>query len=319
MSIQSDNKGYFDRECPNENCHFTFKVFMKDWKEKMADKEVHCPMCGHIDTPDKWYTKEQMDQIINNGAQYALSKIQEAITGSIKELVDSPYNEGFIKFTYNPEKRITFQNNPIGQREEWRNEITCEKCGTRYSVIGSAYFCPCCGHNSAVRVFNRSLDRIEVMIDSLPSFRSTLTTTKGIDNADDVCRDMLEGVIGDIVSAFQKYASCLYESISGKKVRVNDFQIIDKGSDLFKKITGKGYEEWLSPREIEILISMFQKRHLLEHNTGIVDQNYIDRSGDNSYMVGQRIVVKKNDVLEFLYIIKKLGEGLLSLKENPIQ
>ena len=40
---------------------------------------------------------------------------------------------------------------------------------------------------------------------------------------------MLEGTLGDCVSAFQKFAECRYSEITGKKARVNDFQIVNKG------------------------------------------------------------------------------------------
>lgn len=46
VTLQSDRKGYFDRECPNENCLYTFKINMQDWEEKVSDEKVHCPMCG---------------------------------------------------------------------------------------------------------------------------------------------------------------------------------------------------------------------------------------------------------------------------------
>ena len=54
----------------------------------------------------------------------------------------------------------------------------------------------------------------------------------------------------------------------------------------------------------------FQRRHLVEHNNGLVDQRYIDKSGDISYQVGQRIVVKEKDVNELLHIIEILATGL---------
>ena len=37
ITIHSDEKGYFDRECPNENCLYTFKINMQDWKEILKD------------------------------------------------------------------------------------------------------------------------------------------------------------------------------------------------------------------------------------------------------------------------------------------
>lgn len=58
---------------------------------------------------------------------------------------------------------------------------------------------------------------------------------------------------------------------------------------------------------------MFQRRHLIEHNNGMVDQKYIDKSGDQTYVVGQRLVVKQAEVNELIELIKKLGNGLLSL------
>lgn len=317
ITVLSDEKGYFDRECPNENCQYTFKVCMEDWKEKVSDEEVHCPMCGHIDTADKWWTQDQLDSMEEIVASYAMSMISEKLDEAFGGLARSTRHNKFVKIIYKPGRRITFQNNPIGQSEEWEIDITCENCGTRYSVIGSAYFCPCCGHNSAVSAFEESMDSVEKMLASLSEMKQMLTTSYGRDKAETMCRGLLESSIGDIVSAFQKFASCHYDELTGKTSRVNDFQIVDKGSQLFKDATGKGYDEWLSVDELKDMNLLFQRRHLIEHNNGMVDQKYIDKSGDNSYAVGQRLVVKGSDPLTLLAIIKKLGKGLVSLKEVP--
>ena len=57
----------------------------------------------------------------------------------------------------------------------------------------------------------------------------------------------------------------------------------------------------------------FQKRHIIEHLNGIVDQKYIDKTKDMNYKVGQRIIIKKSDIESLLEIITKLCIGL---KEN---
>lgn len=317
ITLYSDEKGYFDRECPNENCLYTFKIHMEDWKEKVSDEEVHCPMCGHVDTADKWWTQDQLDSMEEIAASYAMSWISDELDRAFGSLARSTRNNKFVKITYKPGRRITFQNNPIGQREEWETDITCESCGTRYSVIGSAYFCPCCGHNSAVNAFEESMDSVEKMLSSLGDMKQMLTASYGRDKAETMCRGMLENTIGEIVSAFQKFASCHYDKLTGKTSRVNDFQIVDKGSQLFRDAIGKGYDEWLTASELRYMNMLFQRRHLIEHNNGMVDQKYIDKSGDNSYAVGQRLVVKENDALALLTIIKKLGKGLVSIKEVP--
>lgn len=318
ITIHSDEKGYFDRECPNENCLYTFKINMQDWKEKVSDDEVHCPMCGHIDTADKWWTQEQLESMQEIAASYAMSMITKELDKAFGKLARSTRNNKFLKITYKPSRKITFQNNPIGQSEEWETDITCEKCGTRYSVIGSAYFCPCCGHNSAVSAFNESTDSIEKMLKSLPEMKQLLTESYGRDKAETMCRGLLESSLGDIVSAFQKFASCHYDKLTGEISRVNDFQIVEKGSQLFKDAAGKGYEEWLSDKELHDMNMFFQRRHLIEHNNGMVDQKYVDKSGDNSYVIGQRLVVKENDAYALLTIIKKLAKGLMTLQKDVL-
>ena len=74
--------------------------------------------------------------------------------------------------------------------------------------------------------------------------------------------------------------------------------------------TGKGYEEWLAKQELERMNLLFQRRHIIEHNAGIVDEKYIEKSLDTTYLIGQRIIVRKEDAIELLRIIKKLSTGL---------
>jgi hypothetical protein len=95
---------------------------------------------------------------------------------------------------------------------------------------------------------------------------------------------------------------------------VNDFQIVGKGSELYRSISGRDYSEWLSANELESMNTMFQRRHLIEHNNGIVDQRYIDKSGDTTYSVGRRIIVKEADAYRLLDILSKLGQGLYSIR-----
>ena len=79
IRILPDEKGYIDRECPNENCLYTFKINLEDWKQKVSDEEVHCPRCGHIDTSDKWWTQQQLNKIHENAINLALNYVEKEI------------------------------------------------------------------------------------------------------------------------------------------------------------------------------------------------------------------------------------------------
>lgn len=314
ITLNSDEKGYFDRQCPNKKCEFVFKVFIEDWKENVSDEHVYCPMCGHDAASDQWYTHEQIKAINKIVTSYAESIIINEMNKNFRSMARSTQGNKNFKITYKPGRKVTFINNPIGQRPEWELEIICEKCQTRYSVIGSAYFCPCCGHNAIERVFNESLDTIRKMIESVDDIRSTFEKNYNRDKAESMCRSMIEGTLGDIVSAYQKYAEYLYKQLMPtKKVKVNDFQIIEKGSKLFMESTGKGYDSWLAEDELIDINILFQQRHLIEHNNGLIDERYVQNSKDDSYRIGQRVVIKNSDAIRLLGFVRKLSMGLSQL------
>ena len=266
-------------------------------------------MCGYVADSEQWYTDEQIKAIRKNARNYALNMVQNMLDRSFAKMAKNTASNKYLKITYKPGKRISYKNNPIGQRDEWNLDIVCEKCNTRYSVIGSAYFCPCCGHNSVEKVFEDSILRIEKMINSQDYLKEKLCEQYTIDEADNMCRSMIESSLGDIVSAFQKFAKenlLQKTSLDTSKIRVNDFQNVEKGSKLYKTYQNRPYDTFLSPDEFKKMNILFQKRHILEHNQGIIDNKYIENSKDTSYRIGQRVVVKKEDAIQLLNIIKKL-------------
>ena len=310
--VVPDKKGYFDRECPNPDCGYRFKVMLSDWINKVSDERVYCPRCGHIDISDHWWTPDQM----KSAERIAVDRIERDITHCLEKslcgLNKSFRNNSPIGFQFSVRRtpRLPLNFYMIRQCAEWEKEITCEKCGTQYSVTGSAFFCPCCGYNSVEKSFSDSMHRIKSMLNSF----SAITASMGRDEAEDFRRYILELSLTEIVSAFQFFASSIYKLLTEKEPRKNDFQIIEKGSELFKLACGKGYSAWLSTAELSFMTIQFQRRHCLEHCGGIVDQQYIDRSGDHSYKTGQRLVVKEHDVRMLLAIVQKLTNELNQLK-----
>ncbi|MBU4485367.1 MAG: hypothetical protein KKD38_00425 [Candidatus Delongbacteria bacterium] len=51
---------------------------------------------------------------------------------------------------------------------------------------------------------------------------------------------------------------------------------------------------------------MPQRRHLLQHAEGFVDQLYLDKTKDQKYTLVQRIFVKEADVLELSGYVKAI-------------
>jgi hypothetical protein len=59
QTISLDDDGYYDRECPAEECRSAFKVLFVDWREKVPDERAFCAICGEDREPSDFNTSEQ--------------------------------------------------------------------------------------------------------------------------------------------------------------------------------------------------------------------------------------------------------------------
>ena len=224
--------------------------------------------------------------------------------------------KSFIKMSMKASgfRRTTFIL-PIQATDLMELKITCEKCNARFSVIGSAYFCPSCGHNSVERTFDDSIKKILSKIENAEIIRKAFADIGKKDEGEVTIRSLIESALSDGVTAYQRLDEKLYEKIpAAPKAPFNAFQRLDDGSKLWKRACGKGYEDWLNKIEVDDLKILFQKRHILVHNEGIVDAKYIKRSGDMTYKVGQRVVVTELDICRLVDLIGKLAVEIRTVK-----
>ena len=119
---------------------------------------------------------------------------------------------------------------------------------------------------------------------------------------------MIESCLQDGVVSFQRYCEGMCEPFGNPSLNI--FQRLDQGSEYWRNAVGSGYEDWLSIDEMNSLIILFQKRHLLSHSEGIVDARYIQKSKDRTYKEGQRIVVTGNDIDHLVSLVSKLSNNI---------
>ena len=309
IPIETDEKGYIDKQCPSEKCNFIFKVYQDDWSNICKDEAIWCPFCRHQAPAENWYTIEQDEQGKSEALSMLQGKIHNAILSDAQKLNRKQSKNGFISISMNINggKRKT-QPIPIKAAEQMQLEITCEECNTRFAVIGSAYFCPACGHNSVLRTFNDSVRKIKVKLDNNDVVKKSLIDSVGKDEAEIFCRSLIESCLIDGVVAFQKYCEGNY--VKYKKTPFNVFQRLEQGSNLWKELVGYSYSDWLHIEELNSLNILFQKRHILSHNEGIVDDKYLKNSNDTTYIIGQRIVISRNDIIALIEYIERLAKSI---------
>ena len=311
VPIEADQDGYLDRECPNDDCLFQYKVDETDWKELFKDEKVFCPLCRHEAKSDAWFTTEQIEQAKEQALKHIKGRIGKALEQGARDFNSKQPRNAFIKMSVKVSgTKPMHYIMPVPSKEEMQLKIQCKVCNAKYAVIGSAFFCPCCGHNSAEETFDNSLKKIQDKIKNIPIIRQAVETVSK-DEAETTCRSLIETSLGECVVAFQRFCEVNFTARAPEKnVKFNAFQNLDIGATYWKELLEETYADWLTVDEMKRLNLLFQKRHLLAHTEGIVDQKYLDKTNDISYKVGQRIVIKEKDVVELINLIKRLVDTL---------
>lgn len=290
-----------DRRCPSPGCRADFKVLFEHCETKVGDT-MWCSVCGLKSASTEWNTPEQEGQIGRQAMRHFHKRFDAAMTRAFR---------GAKSWTYKPGRPPLML--PFEVMEVMQQEFQCEECACRYAAIGAAFFCPACGHNSAGTTFDLAVQSVRDTVEHLDTIRQTLTDAGGKDVAQNTVRVIIEEQLGKLVSCFQRFAEAMFARLPNAgsvKVPKNVFQRIGESSQLWRNACGKGYEDVLSVIEMADLKKLFQQRHLLAHQDGIVDQQYIDRSGDGSYAVGQRLVIRPASVLRLADLVEKLAAAI---------
>lgn len=306
VPIKLDAEGYLDKECPSEPCLFLFKIHGDDWSNIVRDEEVFCPSCGHVAPAKSWYPRAQVEAARDYALGTITNSMNKAMRADAAASKRRQNRNSFLRITLDVRGGRDAVLVPVAAAEPMRLRTTCERCGCRYSYVGAAYFCPSCGANSASHTFTQTLNTIR----TAAGLGKTLRNTLGPDDAEVMIRALLEKAIQDTVMSFQRLNEQLYEHQSGKTARRNAFQNLDAGSDLWKAEIGHAYVDMIGQAKLDQLKVYFQQRHLLAHQQGIVDQDYIDRSGDKAYAPGQRLLIRDSAVREFADLIEELSHEL---------
>lgn len=313
IDLPVDDKGYFDRQCPHRDCKSAFKIFDPHWEEKIANDRAYCPKCGVSESTDEFNTPAQQKYIEDVGEAYVAKQFNDAMARAANRTPPKTISGGLIDI----KTSISFQADPVvtpapsQAREVLRQEFVCGECECKYSAVGAAYFCPACGHNSAISDFDQTVQTTLKAVELMDQIKSTVAENADEDTAANIEEQMAEDQIENLVTALQRVTEALYEKIPGAATPpFNVFQRIDDASQLWLQATASSYSDVLSEKELSFLKVMIQRRHKLGHAQGIVDDRYINRSGDASYAAGQRLVVKRRDVIEMAEIVRKLVAGL---------
>lgn len=288
ITIIPDKNGMIDRQCPKDDCHSFFKVNSEDWKNIVKNEEVFCPFCRNNSKASDYLPKEQRTEIVS---------------GIRKSIMDF-WNYGHPI----SEKLIS-----LNSKEEFELNIRCEKCNVRFSVIGAAYFCPCCGYNSIERTAKETVEKLILKAEKIYEIQGALEQTLTKDEAAVIVKSIIENSLSDCIGTLQTFSEAKYNHLSSTPSPFNAFQNVEKSNKLWMSLKGQGYETWLSKDEENSLLIFTQRRHLLEHKGGLVDSKYLQATNDKNYIEGDRIIIKPHDITMLGKIVLKIIDNINNL------
>ncbi|ASU38909.1 MULTISPECIES: hypothetical protein [Herbaspirillum] len=283
VPIEPDDEGYLGRECPE--CEKYFKI-----KGGTGIPDVpgcHCPYCNHVDGHDTFWTKAQIEY----AQSVALHEVSRHLLGEMKKMERRPDRNAFISIGITVKGEPT----PIARysERELEERVTCAACTLQYTIYGAFGYCPDCGvHNSqqiACANFDLSLKLLDLAAGAEANVQAKL----------------VENALEDVVSAFDGFGR---EHCAGLAYKLS-FQNIDAARTKLQKEEGFDIGAGVAQDEWDFVCEQFQKRHLLAHKMGIVDEEFV-RKTDSRLPVGRKVPIEEADVRSLVKILKTVVDTL---------
>jgi hypothetical protein len=297
ITLPRDEKGMMGRECPE--CELVFNI-KPGTGLKGEELPCHCAYCGHVAPHNQFFTKEQIEY----AKSFALRQFTDQLHRQLKRLEFNHPARG--PFGIGIGMKVTTRPYPIryyGERE-LETEVVCDQCTLLYSIYGAFAFCPDCGSHNSFTILTKNLELADKML--------VLAAGQGRDLAEQLIGDALENV----VSGFDGFGRELCRVAAPKATNPAEaedvrFQNLTGARTRVRKLFSIDMTTLVAANEWEFACRCFQKRHLLAHKMGVVDEDYLQATNDRSAVVGRKIQIGPEDVKRLCAAMRKLGEKLV--------
>jgi len=287
------------RKCPSRKCGKYFKI-KPGTGLTGKDLPCRCPYCGFTGPTSRFNTADQIDF----AKAAALTQISREIHDSLKGLEfeqkpTGPFGIGLsVKVTGRPQ---TYRH--YYREKELETDVVCDQCTLAYAIYGAFAFCPDCGSHNSFNILSKNLDLAEKL----------LMLAVGQD------RVLAEHLVGDalenVVSAFDGFGREICRAAAPKASNPADavrFQNLVGACGRVQKLFAFDMMTAVSVQDWDFACKCFQKRHLLAHKLGVIDDNYVQATKDPAAMVGRKVRIESQEVKRLSEIVRQLGAKLTS-------
>ena len=127
-----------------------------------------------------------------------------------------------------------------------------------------------------------------------------------------VAERLIENALEDCVSTFDGFGRELCRIHANKarnpsKAERMNFQNLEAARKRFLDLFGFDLSAEVARDEWRAAVVAFQKRHLIAHRFGVVDQDYMDKTGDFGAVVGRKVTVDVDEVKRLAKTVNTLA------------
>lgn len=301
ISMPTDENGLTGRECPNPECLGTFKIKFGTGL-KGENLPCHCPYCGYVAPHDQFWTQEQL-AYARSIAMNEVSKALKAFTQDWDRDLRRQTRNSFIKMS------VDFKggHHPIRyyQEKQLETNVICDVCTLEYSIFGVFAFCPDCGTHNSLQILNKNLELVEKEI----AFAGTIEDTE-------LAKKLIEDALENAVSSFDGFGRATGAAYSNKASdpdKANDisFQNIEGARKKVQDLFGFDLASEIVSDDWDFVVRCFQKRHLLAHKMGVIDEEYVKKAHDRQAVAGRKITIAPDEVIKLTGLLKTIGTNLV--------
>lgn len=284
VTINPDADGYTGRECPT--CEKYFKI--KFGIGLSGDLDSHCPYCNHTGPQTEFWTKPQIEY----AQSVVLNRLSGQLLAQLKKLERKPDPRAMISIGLTVKGCPT----PVAyyREEDLEERVTCATCAMEYTIYGAFGFCPACGVHNSLQIVNANFDLVLKALDLAKEASSDLATR------------LIENAMEDAVSCFDGFGR---EHCATQPFKVT-FQNIGGAKDKLLSETGFDLASPLDAGSWVFVTAQFQKRHLLAHKLGVIDADYVNKTGCSPSLQGRKVTITDSDVRALVKHLRTLAEGL---------
>lgn len=306
VTIPPDDEGLIGRECPSPECGGYFKV-QPGTGLTGPGLHCHCPYCGHEADSGNFLTRAQLEY----AKSVVMRKVTDALLRDLKSMEFNHRPSG--GFGIGISMKVSGQPTSIRNYREKKleTEVVCDKCTLRYTIYGVFGFCPDCAVHNSLQILNKNLELVVKLL--------AVAETQ----EPQVAQHLIENALEDCVSAFDAFARETCRVFASKAVKPEKaaeirFQNIVAARDRVKEQFSVDFAGTAAPLDWGHILRAFQKRHLLAHKMGVIDEDYLSATREPPSLLGRKISIAASEVRDLVAKIQLLGGELFRLLEGKL-